>query len=331
FPGAQNVVSFETPLPRLEIDVGVGGPYAGYNWELLFHIPVAIAVHLTKTQRYAEAQRWFHLVFDPSAPDGQYWRFLGLQGNSPEMQIDALLRLLSSTPTNDAESEARARLLRGYEKILRRPFQPFAVARTRYISFQFMVVMRYLDNLLAWGDSLFAQDTSETVSEATQIYALGTALLGPRPQQVPTPTNTPARTYAQLKAARLDALGNALIDLESQFPFNYGLPSGMPAPSGTAPLFGLVRSLYFCVPRNDRLLRYWDDFADRLGKIRAGMNIAGGIRRLALFDPPIDPAVLVRAAARGGDIGAAGFAVGPALVPRGAPALLPPAVELPPA
>jgi hypothetical protein len=83
-------------------------------------------------------------------------------------------------------------LLAGYNEIMRRPFQPFAVARTRLISFQFMVVMRYLDNLLAWGDSLFAQDTAETVSEATQIYVLGSTLLGTKPQQVPTPTTSPA-------------------------------------------------------------------------------------------------------------------------------------------
>ncbi len=328
FPWAAGSVTFETPLPRLDIDVGVGGPYAGYNWELLFHIPVAIAVHLTKTQRFAEAQRWFHLVFDPSATGGNYWRFLGLRGGAPQMQIDALLRLLSDTPQNSTEAQARERLLRGYEELLRRPFQPFAVARTRHIAFQFMVVMRYLDNLLAWGDSLFAQDTSETVSEATQIYVLGATLLGVRPQQVPTPTSVPARTYAQLKAAGLDRLGNALIDLESQFPFNYGIPSGSSAPAGTTPLFGLVRSLYFCVPRNDRLLKYWDDFADRLGKIRAGMNIAGVIRRLALFDPPIDPALLVRAAAGGVDIGAAVSSLGQPFVPVRASALLQRASEL---
>src|SRR5271166_1188892 len=37
-------------------------PYANYNWEFFFHAPVAIAVHLTKIRRFAEAQRWFHFV-----------------------------------------------------------------------------------------------------------------------------------------------------------------------------------------------------------------------------------------------------------------------------
>src|SRR2546421_8476428 len=32
-----------------EIDVSEYGSYANYNWELFFHIPLTIAVHLSKT------------------------------------------------------------------------------------------------------------------------------------------------------------------------------------------------------------------------------------------------------------------------------------------
>src|SRR5713226_1802690 len=52
-----------------EIDVSEHGSYANYNWELFFHIPLMIAVHLSKTQRFAEAQRWFHYIFDPTSND----------------------------------------------------------------------------------------------------------------------------------------------------------------------------------------------------------------------------------------------------------------------
>ena len=55
-------------LEDQDIDVSIGGPYANYNWELLYHIPVMIAVHLSNNQRFAEAQKWFHLVFDPTTP-----------------------------------------------------------------------------------------------------------------------------------------------------------------------------------------------------------------------------------------------------------------------
>ena len=55
----------------------------------------------------------------------------------------------------------------------------------------------------------------------------------------------------------------------------------------------------FCIPRNDVLLGYWDTVADRLFKIRHCLNIEGVYRQLPLFEPPIDPALLVKAAAAG--------------------------------
>lgn len=161
--------------------------------------------------------------------------------------------------------------------------------------------MKYLDNLIAWGDSLFQQDTIESINEATQRYVLAANILGPRPQQIPPTGTVQIKSYAQLKAAGLDAMGNALVDLESQFPFNFAsATSGDGGDSG--PLFGIGRALYFCIPRNDKLLGYWDTVADRLFKIRHCMNIEGVVRPLALFDPPLDPGMLVKAAAAGIDI-----------------------------
>lgn len=55
-------------FPR-KIDFSSDGAYATYNWELFFHLPFTIAVHLSKAQRFAEAQRWFHYVFDPTSND----------------------------------------------------------------------------------------------------------------------------------------------------------------------------------------------------------------------------------------------------------------------
>ena len=92
--------------------------------------------------------------------------------------------------------------------------------------------------------------------------------------------------------------------LENEFPFSTGLVTGSPGDSeqGGA-LLGLGKTLYFCTPRNDKLLGYWDTVADRLFKIRHCMNIEGVVRRSPLFEPPIDPGLLVRAAAAGVDLG----------------------------
>lgn len=296
------VVSF----PK-EIDVAEHGPYANYNWELFFHIPLTIAVHLSKNQRFAEAQRWFHYIFDPTSsdqsvkPPKRFWKFLAFRQDKNPTQIDELLRLLSDPKT---DSKLRESILEGYQAILNNPFQPHVVARTRHLAYQYCVVMKYLDNLIAWGDHLFQQDTVESINEATQRYVLAANLLGPRPQRIPPRGNVKSKTFAQLKKNGLDPMGNTLGELEGQFPLNLASPaSGSGDSAGASPLFGIGRTLYFCIPRNEKMLGYWDTVADRLFKIRHCMNIEGIVRPLALFDPPIDPGMLVKAAAAGIDIG----------------------------
>ena len=294
------------------VDVDLGGPYANYNWELFFHIPLTIAVHLSKNQRFAEAQRWFHFIFDPTANDTslevpeRFWRFIAFRKGSAGKQVDVLLALLS-TPDSDLDGEKQGmkrQILQGYQAIMEKPFQPHAVARTRHFAYMYNVVMKYLDNLIAWGDHLFHQDTRESITEAIQIYVLAANILGNRPERVPLKGRVQPKTFAQLKEQGLDSMGNALVELEGLFPFNLGMPDGSEGKAAAAPLFGIGPTLYFCIPRNDKLLGYWDTVADRLFKIRHCMNIEGVVRPLALFDPPIDPGMLVKASAAGIDIGA---------------------------
>ncbi|HEX6971483.1 MAG TPA: toxin, partial [Limnochordia bacterium] len=249
----------------LELDVG--GAYSVYNWELFFHVPLTIAVHLSKNQRFAEAQRWFHYIFDPTARDGRFWRFLAFRREESPLRIDALLRLISKPDDEctDAELAMKQLVLSGYEAMRQRPFQPHAIARTRFLAYQYCVVMKYLDNLIAWGDSLFRQDTMESVAEATQLYIMAANLLGPKPQRIPQRGRMQPKTFAQLRAAGLDPLGNALVELEGLFPFNLYSPVTAGVDTGEAtPLFGIGRALYFCLPQNDKLLGYWDTVADRL-------------------------------------------------------------------
>src|SRR3984893_4616946 len=82
-PTKNNLVEVKS-FPK-EIDVSEQGPYANYNWELFFHIPLTVAVHLSKNQRCAEAQRWFHYICDPAgndpavAPPKRAWKFLAFR------------------------------------------------------------------------------------------------------------------------------------------------------------------------------------------------------------------------------------------------------------
>src|SRR5271165_5137424 len=327
-----------TAHPRA-IDV-LREPYANYNWELLYHIPVMIAVHLSNNQRFEEAQKWFHLVFDPTSTDTKvpppmrFWKCLAFRNNQQILDINSLLQLLS-TPNNqglsDAQQAAKATVLTGYNAMLQDPFQPHAIARTRISAYQWYVVMKYLDNLIAWGDSLFLQDTIETINEATLCYILASNLLGPKPQAMPEQGATTSRNYLQLKQAGLDPMGNALVELESQFPFN---EMQTPATNGdgtsdqTGALFGMARSVFFCVPPNPQLLAYWDTVADRLFKIRNSENIQGVFQQLPLFDPPLDPGMLVKAAAAGIDISSVVAGLNQPLGPMRAPYLVQRALEL---
>jgi hypothetical protein len=101
----------------------------------------------------------------------------------------------------------------------------------------------------------------------------------------------------------LDAFSNAFVPWEtmvtSQLPLNPDVAQQIPFDT-----LHSLGSLYFCVPGNEKLDDLWDTVADRLFKIRHCMNLDGVERSLPLFEPPIDPALLVKAAAAGLDIAA---------------------------
>ena len=92
-----------------------------------------------------------------------------------------------------------------------------------------------------------------------------------------------------------------MVLFENDLPFSSHATTS-DSPTEATGLLGIGRTFYFCIPKNDKLLGYWDTVADRLFKIRHCMNIEGVVRELPLFEPPIDPALLVQAAAQGIDL-----------------------------
>jgi hypothetical protein len=292
------------PYPVKDLDFTSRGAYSVYNWELFFHIPLTIAIHLSQNQRFEEAQKWFHYIFDPTDDsDGptpeRFWRVKPFQSTD----VKSIERTLVNLSTG-ADPVLHQDTINGIGAWKDDPFRPFLVARYRQTAFMFKTVTAYLDNLIAWGDSLFSQYTGESINEAAQLYILCAHTLGPKPQVVPRKGSERPQTYAQLRA-HLDQFGNALVDLETAVPFDVTPhPREATRPGKLDSLSGLGKAIYFCVPRNDKLLRYWDTVADRLFKIRNSLNIQGIFQRVPLFEPRIDPALLVRAAAAGLDVGA---------------------------
>jgi hypothetical protein len=285
--------------PVEDLDFSSDGSYSGYNWELFFHAPLLLATRLTTNQRFEEALTWFHYMFNPTgalagdAPE-KYWVtkpfFLTHTADYINQRIDTLLYKIAD-PTTPERKELEFAISQWRAK----PFKPHVVARFRPVAYQKALLMKYIDNLTEWGDYLFRQDTMESVVQATQMYIMADKLLGPKPRTIPAAVPSPSETYNQIEA-KLDAFGNALIDLENILPDLSVLPEGgaeLPPPPIT------LSMLYFCIPENDQMLAYWDLIADRLFKIRHCQDADGVERTLALFSPPIDPGMLVRAAAAG--------------------------------
>lgn len=304
--------------PVEDIDFRTGGAYALYNWELFFHGPWMIAKRLTQEHKFAEARRWFHYIFDPTLADQstkkddapadfqRYWKL------KPFYELDSISTIQKIM---DEGGEDYATQIEAWEE---NPFDPHLIAQMRIIAYMKAIVMNYLDNLIAHGDHLFAQETMESINEATQLYVLAAQILGRTPVAIQGEKPTDKR-FVDIAGA-LDAFSNAEVALESQFgpvrrrnrPFPKLARRKDPARALERLLGTRIASkeedndpLYFSIPRNDKFLGYWTTVPDRLFKIRHCMNIEGVTRELALFQPPIDPGMLVRARAGGLDISAA--------------------------
>lgn len=344
--------SIEEPYPVEWIDFMPGGSYSLYNWELFFHAPLMIADRLMNEQRFEDAQKWFHYIFDPTLDDDpvdvpvlfqniqkfledilglagidykadatarRYWKIQPFFLNClDQISIYKLMELIAYAKKDlDENNPARKLLEKMVDQWREDPFKPHLIARLRISAYQKTVVMKYLDNLIAWADNLFRRDTMESTSEATQLYILAAKILGPRPTEIQPRKSRPVKTYNELEPD-LDAFSNALVEMENHLfssisvkdkslqdfskkikPFLELQASGWASVSATLS----NPSLYFCIPHNEDMLEYWDTIGDRLFKVRHCMNIEGMVRQLPLFEPPINPALLVKAAAAGLDIG----------------------------
>ncbi len=287
--------------PNNKVDFSLEGSYALYNWELFYHIPMLIANKLTQDQKFDEARKWYHYVFNPTVGDNnvingnatveKFWNFPVFYDNATSIPTPLDLMRSSSLATAVARWAAD-------------PFKPHLVARTRVSAYMKNTVMKYLDNLVGWADMLFRTDTRENINEATLLYVLAAQLLGRKPGQmaataIPVVQTYISLVYATMATGGLNAFSNGVVKAENVLMVSTGATSASVLQQlGVLPVTP-DSMFYFCIPPNDKLAGYWDTLADRLFKIRNCRNIDGIERELALFDPPIDPALLVKAAAAG--------------------------------
>jgi hypothetical protein len=177
-------------IPPTSDKLDFNGAYGNYFWEIFFYGPFLIADQLNTNQRFEEAKAWYEYIFNPTQPlvagepdnNDRYWRFLPFR----HLTIDTLTDIL----TNPAQIAV-------YNND---PFDPDAIARLRPTAYPKAIVMRYIDNLINWGDYLFSLDTRESITQATNLYVMASDLLGQKPESVgecsmPAPAN-----FRQIKA-----------------------------------------------------------------------------------------------------------------------------------
>lgn len=366
------------------------GPYGAYYWEMFFHIPFLIANHFNANQKFKEAKWWYERIFNPTADETP-----GINNQNDNPWQFREFRGLTLQKFKDILTDAAA--IEAYKKD---PFDAHAIARLRISAYQKAVVMKYIDNLLDWGDYLFVQDTRESINEAEMLYQIASGILGKRPAKVGKceTADEDKLTYDEL-GSRIKMGSEFLINLENRYwiqkydydrevglvksskslsalvqrapnPIDFKQLSALTAvkktrdltkladssvsstgagvsfdkfdkiisydqvvgenpirqdqnvdwessentiernsnsggltfqPHPRYPSNGVVRlgALVFCVPENPTLMGYWDRVEDRLYKIWHCMNIKGIRRSLALFQPPLDPMMLVRLQAAG--------------------------------
>lgn len=291
-------------------------PHAIYHWELGLHIPMLLVDHFLQGQQFEEALAVCRHVFDPIAPidkaitmgpadseaqqrmkrNGRLWKFRPFKEIETTTLERLLLQTIGSKPGENIPAVTNWR---------EKPFLPHLVARERPIAYMRWVVTKYIEVLIAYGDFYFRQNTIDSLPNAIQLYMLASHLCGPRGEKIPRQNPSPL-TYANL-VGKLDAFSNAIVRMEEVWPIS----NQITAAAGTSPvatniaqdalptMFGFSTAFYFSIPDNPKMREQRDLVDDRLFKIRHSQDINGILRKLPLFDPPLDPGLLIKAKAQG--------------------------------
>ena len=243
------------PLPVEDVDFTYMGAYAPYNWELFFHVPMYIANKLSANQRFEEALEWFHYIFDPTNTDNST-----LNADTPQQKYWITKKFYETTKADYykqkienimlAIAKGDIELAKQVEEWRNNPFSPHLIARMRTVAYQKNVLIKYIQNLIAWGDQIFRRDTKESLNEATQLYILAASVMGPRPKSIPKKVANPIKTYYQLQQEGIDVFGNVHKEVENLLP----VVSSSGTRGDDAPELPHLDVLYFCIPNNAKLL-----------------------------------------------------------------------------
>ncbi|KAF7513140.1 hypothetical protein GJ744_010536 [Endocarpon pusillum] len=279
-------------------------PYSNYNWELGFHAPMQIATNLLTSQQFDSALEMMHHVFNPyeDGPDlRRVWKWAPFKNADSIRVLETILDRLKPHEFDKKITQWRDS-----------PFRPHVVARGRIVAYMKWTVMTYIKTLIAYGDFYFRRRTLEDLPRALQLYVLASHMYGPKGEKIPKRGKKIPQTYFSL-LNKWDAFSNAAVQLELLFPFSNQTPFPWGVTQDTvgsatipdvkevalANIFGFATSSYFCLPTNPDLQNLRTIIDTRMFNIRNCLDIDGKPMPLALWEPPIDPGLLVQAVASG--------------------------------
>jgi hypothetical protein len=214
------------------------GAMGVYYREMYLHIPWLIARALRAEGKHQDALSWYRRICDFTAEDSKHdkpgerpWRYIEFR----DLTVPKLKAILTDKAAIDA-----------YEAD---PFNPHAIARLRPSAYQRAIVMDIIGTYHDLGDSLFAQDTMESVNEASLYYNRAAEMLGPRPARLGKCHTVPDTylTYEKLGPA-IGKGSELLLILENWAYANHAgtsVPIHLHAPtshSGTAPTVAPYRA-----------------------------------------------------------------------------------------
>ncbi|ECF6027430.1 hypothetical protein IRX42_004338 [Salmonella enterica] len=246
-----------------------------YFWELFFYMPWLVASRLSQEGNYADAQKWFNYIFDPSAcgransnadyPEPDYWSVRPLVEANAQESLAALIL---------------------------NPDDPDMIAKADPVHYQKAIAMAYLANLIAAGDADYRLLTNDGLAQAKLRYVQVKTLLGPRPD-ISTLQQWQPDTLENIASQRNTDL-TALEDSAS---------ISLHAFAGSSTLAQDVTiNDAFSLPLNAQLLNYWDVIDSRLYNLRHNLSITGQPINIPLYATPVNPALLVQMNATEGSL-----------------------------
>ncbi|WDR33869.1 neuraminidase-like domain-containing protein [Pseudomonas serboccidentalis] len=266
------------------------GPFDGCNglyfWELFFHTPDLVGSRLSAEGRHHEAQAWYEYVFNPLAreippPENPqsddpvvieapaYWRCRPLQNETIECSY---------------ESAA--------------PSDPDAIGYCAPVHFKIAIFLRYVENLIEWGDVLYRHLDYDSMVSAGLNYSRALTLIGEEPV---------TRTASTWKPSKLSDVLSRIRGRDQLKAFEASLDLSLdevPTAMQATPRFDLLGSGVFRPGINERPKALWTLLNTRLNNLRNNRSIDGQPLSIPLFKRTMDPLALLRAQANG-NLGAA--------------------------